>query len=171
MGLDLSMTGTGLVVIQGTKVATWRLLETEPVGQAKSVGLLPSGKYRGETDARIEWTVSTIRKAWNHFLPDLTVIEEYAFGAKGRGLSSLHEQGGVVRNFLFRKEAPYITEQNSRIKEFATGKGGASKDEMIAAATDLWRGCPQGKGADNVADAFHLAMYGMTNYKALVQSA
>lgn len=169
MGLDLSLGGTGLVVRVGDKVRRWRLLQTEGMGNAKSHGLLASGKFRGTSEARIEWSVGHIRKAWRKFQPDLVVIEEYAFGAKGKGLSILHEQGGVVKNFLYRVEAPFVTVHNSQIKLHATGKGGASKEEMIEAAASKWPRFPKDlKGNDNVADAYHLADWGFENYRSLV---
>lgn len=173
MGLDLSLTATGLLVMEDLRVRRWRLLETEPVGQeGQSRGLLPSGMFRGHQDERIEWSVSHIRKAWRKFRPDLVVIEEYAFGARGRGLTGLHEHGGVVRNFLFRVEAPYVVVTNNVIKEYATGKGRASKKEMIQAAIDLWPAFPKDlKKNDNVADAYHLAHFGTTNYSSLLYNA
>ena len=169
MGLDLSLTATGLVVRAGDRVRRWRLLETEPATkEGQSLGLLPSGKYRGSTEARVEWSASQVRKAWRKFRPDIVVIEEYAFGARGRGLSSLHEHGGVVKNFLYRMQAPFVTVTGSEIKFYATGSGGASKEDMIQQALEYWPGFPNIKKNDNVADAFWLAHWGQANYSALV---
>ena len=174
LGLDLSLAGTGMVVWDGSKVLRWRLLQTDPLSkEGQSQGLLPSGMYRGHLEDRIEWQRRAIAATFRKFLPDLVVIEEYAFGAKGRGLSALHELGGTVKNHLFRKSAVYLQVHNSVIKQYATGKGNASKEEMIAAAAEFW---PEGpwngiripiKKADNVADAYWLSHWGREHRKLL----
>ena len=173
LGLDASLTATGLVVLEGSRVRRWRLLQTEPAGQeGQSQGLLPSGKYRGQQEARIEWSVSHIRKAWRKFRPDLVVIVEYAFGARGRGLTGLHEHGGVIRNFLYRVQAPFVVVTNNVIKEYATGYGRATKEQMQAECLKHWPAYSGviDKGGD-VADAYFLAHFGVQNYSALLYNA
>lgn len=168
LSLDLSLRGTGLIIWDGTEVLLWRLLQTEGIKkEGQSQGLLPSGKYRGHLEDRIEWQRKHIAKAFRKFLPELVVLEEYAFGARGRGLSGLHELGGVVKNYLFRKEAVYLGVQNAIIKQYATGKGGASKQEMIASAQKYWPECPSDS---NVADAFWIGHWGYFHKNLLIQN-
>lgn len=172
LSLDLSLTATGLVVYDG-KRALWRLLQTEPLNkEGQSQGLLPSGIYRGLLEDRIEWQRLRIANAFRKFLPDLMVIEEYSFGSKGRGLSSIHELGGVIKNHLHRKQAVWLTVQNAIIKQWATGKGNASKEQMIAAAVEAWPQFPKtlGKKADNIADAYHIATWAHFHIDLLTQN-
>lgn len=172
MGLDLSLTGTGMVVWDGRRVLRWRLLQTEPLSkEGQSQGLLPSGVFRGHQEDRIEWQRRRIAAAFRSLAPDLVVIEEYAFGAKGRGLTGIHELGGVIRNHLFRKNAVWLSIHNSVIKQYATGKGGASKEEMVAAAREFWDEFPahfnHKNGGADVADGYWLAHWGWEHRKLL----
>jgi Holliday junction resolvasome RuvABC endonuclease subunit len=99
------------------------------------------------------------------------VIEDYAYGARGRGLTGIHEHGGVVRNFLYRVDAPFVVVQNAVIKQYATGSGKATKPEMVAEAKTHWPELPDMRENDNLADAYFMAHFGNTNYSSLVQNA
>lgn len=94
-------------------------------------------------------------KVWRKYQPYAVGIEQYAFSRQSRGLSGLHELGGVVKNRLFRKEALVLLPTSTEIKKFATGNGAAKKPQMIAAAQNY--GCRTTD--DNVADAFHVARW------------
>lgn len=65
---------------------------------------------------------------------DLVAIEAYAYGAKGRAITGLAELGGIVRHDLWDSDLPYIEVAAQTIKKYATGKGNASKDEVLSAA-------------------------------------
>lgn len=166
MGLDLSVRGTGMVVWNGKKALAAKHLRTEGVKtEGQVTGLLPSGMFRGNPEERIEWLSRRVVKCYRRLLPDLVVIEEYAFSRHSRGLSILHECGGVVKNKLFRMEAPLVIVQNTTSKLYLAGRGRASKEEMIAAAQIYWPECPDN---DDIADAFGLAKWGWDKYSELV---
>src|SRR5206468_6278393 len=65
---------------------------------------------------------------------DVVVIEGYSFGAKGNAILSLAELGGVIRIALADRGMPYVDIPPACLKLFATGKGNAPKDEVLAAA-------------------------------------
>lgn len=65
---------------------------------------------------------------------ELVVIEGYAFGAKGSAVINLGELGGVIRLALADARYRYVEINPSSVKLFATGKGNAKKDEVLAAA-------------------------------------
>lgn len=125
------------------------------------------GKFYGEEDERIEFITAKCMKAWHHFLPQITVIEGYAFGAKGSALTALHELGGVMKNKLLAVEAVYVIKPPAELKAFATGNGRASKEDMVEAAQELWPDCP----SEDEADGFHAARLGIKQYAKLVEAA
>lgn len=171
MGLDLSMTGTGLVVCRrGTRTPlTSRRIETLPMTQfpKRAESQLWKGKFYGQEDERIEYITAKCMRAWNHFRPQITVIEGYAFGAKGNALTALHELGGVMKNKLLAVEAVYVIVPPAQLKLFATGNGRASKEWMVEAAQEIWPDCP----SEDEADALHAAKLGVKDYAKLTEAA
>jgi Holliday junction resolvasome RuvABC endonuclease subunit len=84
---------------------------------------------------------------------DLVVIEGYSFGSQGRSVFDIAELGGCVRFLLHRLGMRYVDVPPATLKKFATGKGNAPKDAMIAEAIRRF-GFP---GSDNnEADAYLL---------------
>lgn len=88
-------------------------------------------------------------------LPDLVVIEGYAYGAK-QNREILGEIGGVIRRHLFRLDVRYVVVAPPTLKRFATGAGNADKFRMIAAAERLGAA----PANHDEADAFHLRRIG-----------
>lgn len=67
---------------------------------------------------------------------DLVLLEGYSFG-QARGTSHMHAQGelgGVVRLALFEAGYRLVDVPPATLKKFATGKGNAKKEEVLAAA-------------------------------------
>jgi len=63
------------------------------------------------------------------------VLEGYAYGIKAASaLVDLSELGGVVRLELSDKGIPFVDVPPASLKLFATGKGNAPKDQVLAAA-------------------------------------
>jgi crossover junction endodeoxyribonuclease RuvC len=90
----------------------------------------PKGRDRGIP--RLRWMREAVidRVAGS----ELVVIEGYAFGAKGSAVINLGELGGVIRLALADAGKPYVEVPPACVKLFATGKGNAKKDEVLAAA-------------------------------------
>lgn len=161
LGLDLSLTGSGVVLWQehGQRVRAHRRLSTQPVdlydALPRPAGLLPSGKYRGNDEQRIEWISDRIEWLVQRYegLIGLALIEDYAFGKQSNNLTGVHELGGVVKNLLVKNDVPYVTRAISTIKVFATGDNTASKLDMIGAAKPFF---PRVWNNDE-ADALHMA--------------
>lgn len=59
----------------------------------------------------------------------LTVIEDYAMGAKGR-VFHIGENTGILKHSLWKMNKRFVVEPPTVIKKFATGKGNANKDLM-----------------------------------------
>jgi len=81
---------------------------------------------------RVSKIVNTLDSLW--FGAGLVVIEGYAFGARGGSVFDIAELGGIVRWELLLADIPFVDVPPSTLKKYATGKGNAGKDEMIAAA-------------------------------------
>lgn len=91
--------------------------------------------------------------------PDLVVLEDYSLGSPGRiALIRLGEIGGIVRTRLFELDIAFKLVRPSSVKKFATGKGNADKEAMMAAARAL---SARGNVNDDEADAFHLRRMGL----------
>lgn len=173
MGLDLSLRGTGLVVVRGTSVLRSRRLGTEAipvgaVGEAAIGGLRTQKKsgtkvYRGSNEECVEWVKRRVIAAFKKYEPDIVVLEDYAYSKQSRSLSVLHEVGGVVKNALHNLEAPWIVATVTEVKKLATGSGNASKAEMLIAAR---RAGHEFRNSDE-ADAYWCAQWGIENYDNL----
>jgi len=76
------------------------------------------------------------------------------------GILASHMYGGylaVLQMFAYRHNIELIPIGVGTVKKFATGKGNASKEEMIAAAVQLG----YSPNDDNEADAIHILRCGM----------
>lgn len=110
LALDLSLTCTGLC----------------RDGECSRI----STKLRGWP--RIERIVSDIGDAASGC--DVAVLEGYSFGSKGSSVFQIAELGGIVRWELRGRGLTIVEVPPSCLKKYATGRGNAGKDEMIAAA-------------------------------------
>lgn len=65
---------------------------------------------------------------------DLVVLEGYSYGSKGRAVVNIGELGGVLRLWLSEYGPAYVEIPPTCLKKYATGRGNASKDDMLQAA-------------------------------------
>lgn len=112
IGLDLSLTSTGIALTNGTTVV---------IKGAANLG---------------DWRLCRIRDAVAHAIdtdrPDLVVIEDLPTHAKAAGITGMVH--GVVRAMLVDREVPYALVSPATLKAYATGKGNADKAGMLWAA-------------------------------------
>lgn len=139
VGLDLSLTATGLARHDGTSTLK---------AKAGLVGM-----------ARLAW----LRGQLMDFCAgaDLVVVEGYSMGT-ARQQSHAHalgELGGVARLALFEAGYPYADVPPASLKRYATGKGNANKGQVLEAASKR-SGLDFG-GDNNRADAWWLRQMGM----------
>lgn len=96
-----------------------------------------------------------LEQNWPHV--DAVYFEEVR---RHLGTDAAHVYGGflaTLTNWCEKHKKPYLGVPVGTIKKFATGKGNAPKDKMIAAANDAgWDGTD-----DNEADAYWLLRYAM----------
>lgn len=151
IGLDLSLTSTGLALVQDGQ-----LLATANV---KSKG--KKGATYDEWFERIEKVHAQVRSHledwYGDFAIDLGVIEAPSFGSK---FGNPHERAGLwwkVYRDLTMWHVPVKTLAPKSRAKFITGNGNAKKPEVLEAARDRWG---QDIENDDIADAVGLAVWG-----------
>jgi crossover junction endodeoxyribonuclease RuvC len=99
--------------------------------------------------------VTLIDEIITHLQPDDVIcLEGYSFGSKGKGVSFQYELGGMIREWLFRRNHNYTIITPSQLKKFATGKGNTPKDAMAVPIFKRWG---FESNSNNVVDAYVLA--------------
>lgn len=138
LGADLSLTATGLVVWNGTKVLHWELVKT---------------KADEVREDRIDRIADRVLSLALEFTPEIVAIEDYAF-SKPQNATLLGEVGGTVKNRLHRRDIPFVKVQPMKLKAYA-GHGSYTKEQMVAAAQQHDASIVD----HNVADAFWAAKW------------
>jgi crossover junction endodeoxyribonuclease RuvC len=150
MGLDLSLSSTGVVVLESD---TWGILHVETI----------KSKPQEDETARIVMLGGKILQATQRFLPHLTVIEGPAFGMKNTNcIWQLGELAGIVKQYLYLHEFKVLIVPPTTLKKFITGKGNAKKDMMMLA---VYKKYGVEFADDNQCDAYALARMGIETCK------
>lgn len=175
VGIDLSLRGTGLAVLEDGKL-TRSVAWTDLKGlQKKHPTMLCWFKLDGNTEAmrqhRItmlaDWIVGAVFEANDSSVVRTHVaLEGYAFSRNQRGHADIHELGGIVKAALWRAEIPLRVYDPGSIKLASTGSGASEKPAMVKAActrfAQLSRELPgllaeNEDAAGNIADASLIA--------------
>lgn len=134
MGIDLSLTSTGYCTSGNAGV-----IESKLRGPARLVEIS-------------ENLISRIRETG----VNLVAIEGYSFSSRNSQAHSIGELGGVVRVELFKNRIPFIEIPPTCRAKFATGKGNASKNEVISSVSAKTGIIWANPGADDKCDAWIL---------------
>ena len=142
IGLDLSLTGTGLVVLDSTG----------KVYEAITI------KSKLQDMERLAFIRGTIGQMLTKHEPVMACLEGYSMGSRAGQLASIGELGGVVKLLLHRNKYRYAIAAPTQLKKFATGKGNCMKDGIMMHVYKRW-----GYEAkdNNIADAYVLAKIAM----------
>lgn len=152
VGLDLSLTGTGLAFVGGTpggvtQVGT-RLLTSKPAGDDVSARADRLAELAGGI---VEWCVGA----------DLVCIERPAYSSNS---GSVTDRAGlwwlVVARLIRGYEIPVVDVVNNHLKTYATGKGNAGKDAVLAETVRRYGHLVPTLADNNEADALQLAALG-----------
>jgi Holliday junction resolvasome RuvABC endonuclease subunit len=112
VGLDLSMTSTGIAHVEGM-TATFKPRKT---GDARLLEIYEE-----------IWVSASVADV------DLVVIEEAPPGLKGPAIKAIHMVHGAIRLGLIESDVRYIAVNPTTLKQFATGKASADKTAMAMA--------------------------------------
>lgn len=136
LALDLSLTRSGFCVGAG-------LDECES-------GIITAQNMRGME--RIDHIVRRVQELAGGC--DVVVIEGYSYGSQGRSVFDIGELGGCVRFLLHRLGIPVVDVPPATLKKYATGRGNATKIDMVVAARERFG--LVGTTDDNRCDAYLL---------------
>ncbi len=140
VGLDLSLTSSGVSISGSTRVV--------------------SSKHRGVqrlSDLRQQFTQICQESQVTH-----AVIEGYSFGSRNSQAHSIGELGGVVRLLLHDLNIPFVEIPPTSRAKFATGRGNASKGEVISAISAKTGLVFAGAGGNDECDAWVLEQMALT---------
>ena len=111
LGLDLSLTSTGYSCCGVT-------------------GFIATPTRGAE---RLHIITETVLDITQEYEADVAVIEGYSFASRTSQAHSIGELGGCVRMRLWENKIPYVEVPPTSRAKFATGRGNASKGEVISA--------------------------------------
>lgn len=160
VGLDLSLTATGIASEKGARVLSApkgcmgmaRLAWLRDEVTARCAAFTKSGPLQHSIDLA-EWDGA-----------ELVVLEGYSFGTTRQSshAHALGELGGIVRLALTEARIPWCDVAPAALKKFATGKGNANKVAMGMAASNAGYAGPED---DNAIDAWWLREMGVYRWR------
>jgi crossover junction endodeoxyribonuclease RuvC len=126
IGLDLSLTGTGIAVTHDQLGEPRLSCRTVSPRKRKSPNRIDHERLH-ETFAAIAAAVQC--------KPDLIVIEE-PLHVDGKGDTSIRlaELHGPIKHWIWSRGIPYVDVHLTKVKTYATGNGNADKPTVFAAA-------------------------------------
>lgn len=164
IGIDPSLTGTGIVVLRNGEVELAEATKSRP-----ELGIIERVKLIRNRILEIEADLSD-DKGRKYQSPALMVIEGFSYGSKGRSVFDIAYLGWRIREELERLRSedgtPWIEVPPTQLKKFSTGKGTANKEIILQQVYKRWE---YETDNNNIADAFVLAKIGeaylQDNYK------
>lgn len=145
IGIDYSTTATGIAIADGHHWQTFTLRSK------------PSGDTLSAYYERIQDLAHDIVAAAEPRLGDVIGIEGIAFAGRGSSVDRLHYAWHRTAEFLTRlQKTELVVVTTNQVKQLATGKGNAQKDEVLLATE---RRLPQAQASNNdEADAVWIAV-------------
>ncbi len=157
ISIDLSLTATGITYPMGTtEVINWGDL---PKHKGKATIVMTSETQRARLAKFQSWCKRNIHPRWEKsgdgppadLFPHVVVIESNAFSASGASVLQAAELRGYLRGYCLDLGVPLVEILPAVIKLFGTGKGNASKSEMVIASRERFG---LDSTDDNEADSF-----------------
>jgi Holliday junction resolvasome RuvABC endonuclease subunit len=144
VGLDLSLTSTGIALPHATEALSPKQMGVE----------------------RLIWIRDQIIEKLAVLNGPAVCLEGYSFGSRNSQAHAAGELGGVVRCALWENGFPFVEIPPTCRAKFATGRGNASKSEVVSAISARTGIVWDGKGADDRCDAWILQECGLTYFDA-----
>ena len=149
LGLDLSLVGSGLIILKNGKITKQRLIKSKPTLDGRPIDELK----------RIKKIVEEIETIIAEDLPTIAVIEGLAFMVRNAtALVQLAALNYFTRSMLMDYHVPFVIVAPTSLKKFITGSGVAKKDVIIL---EIFKRYGISILNDNEADAYSLAQVGL----------
>jgi crossover junction endodeoxyribonuclease RuvC len=153
LGVDLGLGTTGLAVVSA---------KLEPPHNIWVDAVKPPGPSKAVLEERIDNIIQMILAYAGRV--DLTVMEGPSYASKGSATVTLGMLHGAVRYALWKANRAFSVQSPATLKRFATGKGNATKEEMLEAAQVFYN-----TDSHDIADAIHAGRFGVENYEEIVE--
>lgn len=154
VGLDLSLTGTALAVIDLHSGALSTAVHRSPAPKEDVLGAHVT-RHRELVHGIVQQVLACD--------PALVVVEGLQFSVSSKD-SSLTRRGFLwwaAAEGLVAGGAPVLEVAPSQIKQLATGKGNAGKSEVVAAYATAWPDATRDRNIEDRADASFAAALGV----------
>ena len=142
VGLDLSLTSTGIATAEGER------------------NIFPKAKATGVD--RLIYLRDALLECLRPIPAPLIVVEGYAFARKGSHAHSIGEWGGVARVALTEAGCLLAEAPPTNRAKMATGKGNSGKSDVVSHVTKITGRVWDGKGNEDRCDAFVLRQMGLS---------
>lgn len=109
-------------------------LSTKRTGVTLPTGRTLSWTPPAEVGARLHWLAGGIGTLLTRQEPALIVVEGLPVHTYPKALAAGAQLHGVVRLVAYEHSVPVVDVDPNRLKRWATGRGNADKDDMLAAA-------------------------------------
>ena len=146
VGVDLSLTGTGLVVLD----REFEILHKILVSTSPSINI----------EARILNIKDSIIKYFNK--DSVIYLEGLSFGSRGQSMLELAGLHYLIRAYLYQQNYYFKPVPPTTIKKFITGKGNCKKELMLL---KVFKRFGIEFDDNNLCDAYSLARYATEQYK------
>lgn len=148
VGLDLSLTGTGLAAITTHGDVHTRLLTSKPAGDTVEAR---AHRLAGLAEQIVHWCTGA----------DLVCIERPAYSSNSGSVTDRAGLWWLVCARLIRGlRVPVVDVVNNHLKVYATGKGNAGKDAVLAETVRRYGLLVPTLADNNEADSLQLAALG-----------
>jgi len=144
LGLDLSLVGTGCVILENGKIVLSKLITSKP-----------SGKNPTKELKRLLGICKQIEGVIAPHKLELVCIEGISFMSRNSGaLAQLSGLNYLIRNILYNQDTKFIIVPPTVLKKFITGKGNSPKEFMLL---ETYKRYGISFNDNNLCDAYGLA--------------
>ena len=139
VGLDLSISETGLVILDNETEIQWFLIKS---------------KTDSIIEDRFDFILDKIKFVKGIVGLKSVYMENLSFASRGNAIFQLAGLHFIVRHFFFKNNVPYKLIAPQTLKKFVTGNGRSTKDIIIKEIYKKWN---VDINNNNLADAYALA--------------
>lgn len=156
LGLDLSSVNTGYAVFgllskEGVSISSLDCLKSDFKENIEGFGSIKPNKKFDHTQ-KIHFIYEAIKKVLNDYDISAVAIEDQYFRSNAKTLKLLSRICGVAMLAAHESGCTVDFYTASRVKKYLSGKGNASKKDMVEAAVERFN-LSKGEIDDNIADA------------------